>query len=537
MKRLIILPLLLLTLSLGATRVYVATTGNDGTGDGTSGNPYMTIATGIANASAGDTVFVKAGTYTISTAIAPPVAISLYTNEAVTLLAGSALDAMFMLSSASEGTNGNQTISGFTFDGNDSTGYRAIAVIARSNVKIHDNTFINWYRAAVRFTGRVSGDGEPTIYATGNEFCNNTVNDCARDVWSSTYYSAGGAVEISGQEGMLILDNYIDGGLRHGYGIKGVVNNGYHKGLKIYRNTVIMNTRYHTSSWNFAIELWSQRGGLEICDNVLRGGIDLGGYDTNDEGGYGYAAMILRNDIGHLSLPTGGSVVGIAVELGQHGGLIISRNRFHHVEIAIDCQTTSSDIVPGQEDIVIIYNLFHDLGLTSGAYSGKALSFNAEGAYTSTWSNITFVNNTVYNPTTTGHTVMDCEDSGNTFYDIRFQNNICKGFYNAVKWDAGTVDTLKIENNLTYNVTNLHNLTGATVTNSTIVDNITATNPLFKSNETFRLRPTSPAIDAGIDVGLTTDYWGHRIPQGSAPDIGAAEYGNYVLFYNGKQLY
>ena len=60
-------------------------------------------------------------------------------------------------------------------------------------------------------------------------------------------------------------------------------------------------------------------------------------------------------------------------------------------------------------------------------------------------------------------------------------------------------------------------------------------NPLFKSNETFRLRPTSPAIDAGISVGLTHDYWGHRIT--GTPDMGACEFGNYVLFYNGKQLY
>ena len=55
MKRLLIIPLLLLSLTLGATKVYVATTGNDATGDGTSGNPYLTIATGISHAFAGDT--------------------------------------------------------------------------------------------------------------------------------------------------------------------------------------------------------------------------------------------------------------------------------------------------------------------------------------------------------------------------------------------------------------------------------------------------------------------------------------------------
>ena len=39
----------------------------------------------------------------------------------------------------------------------------------------------------------------------------------------------------------------------------------------------------------------------------------------------------------------------------------------------------------------------------------------------------------------------------------------------------------------------------------------------------FKLKPSSPAKDAGVDVGLTTDYAGKTVPVGSAPDIGAYE--------------
>jgi hypothetical protein len=39
----------------------------------------------------------------------------------------------------------------------------------------------------------------------------------------------------------------------------------------------------------------------------------------------------------------------------------------------------------------------------------------------------------------------------------------------------------------------------------------------------FHLKPTSPAIDAGINVDIKKDYDGNAIPQGSAPDIGAFE--------------
>ena len=44
--------------------IYVATTGNDTTGDGSSGNPYASVAKGVSVATAGDTVTLADGTYT-----------------------------------------------------------------------------------------------------------------------------------------------------------------------------------------------------------------------------------------------------------------------------------------------------------------------------------------------------------------------------------------------------------------------------------------------------------------------------------------
>jgi hypothetical protein len=45
--------------------------------------------------------------------------------------------------------------------------------------------------------------------------------------------------------------------------------------------------------------------------------------------------------------------------------------------------------------------------------------------------------------------------------------------------------------------------------------------PLFLSASDFRLQAGSPAINAGVDVSLTTDYWGY--PVYGLPDIGAVE--------------
>jgi len=50
--------------------------------------------------------------------------------------------------------------------------------------------------------------------------------------------------------------------------------------------------------------------------------------------------------------------------------------------------------------------------------------------------------------------------------------------------------------------------------------------PLFLDtvNRNFHLKSKSPCIDAGVDVGLREDFNRIKVPQGSAPDIGAHEY-------------
>ena len=52
--------------------IFVATTGNDSTGDGSSGNPYLTVGKAFSVMAAGDVIRVKVGTYTITSALALP---------------------------------------------------------------------------------------------------------------------------------------------------------------------------------------------------------------------------------------------------------------------------------------------------------------------------------------------------------------------------------------------------------------------------------------------------------------------------------
>jgi len=61
------------------------------------------------------------------------------------------------------------------------------------------------------------------------------------------------------------------------------------------------------------------------------------------------------------------------------------------------------------------------------------------------------------------------------------------------------------------------------------------TDPMFidVNNLDFNLQNTSPAIDAGIAVGLTLDFAGNPIPVGNAPDIGAYEYQGSIICIKG----
>ena len=82
------------TWTANATNRYVATTGNDTTGNGTIGNPYKTITKGFSVAVAGDTIQVRGGTYRETVALVGksggagnPITLTSYTNE-VAILSG-----------------------------------------------------------------------------------------------------------------------------------------------------------------------------------------------------------------------------------------------------------------------------------------------------------------------------------------------------------------------------------------------------------------------------------------------------------------
>jgi len=535
-KILIIITILLAGITVNAQKWYVATTGSDTHGKGTLTDPWAsvnhaadTVNTSIAAGFAGDTIFVQAGTYTVTDTIEVSTDVYLMGSGAGTVLkAGAALRGVLRYHSATEGTNGNQSISYITVDG-DNTANCLVEIYARSNVKIHNCRFLNAVKDGVMFFSTVDrAETLTTTYSENNEFYSNYVYNCSgfgaySGGWNTNHYGLG----LGGQKNMKIHHNSIiapnTGAVAYG-GCIGFTGWGKHCGTKIYNNTLHAMPRQSSSTatggWGFAIELWSQRGGIEIYDNDIKGSVDFGGYDTNDDEGYGYAIKIYDNNIKFDAISQW-TQWGILLEFGQQGGAYVYKNTIENVNIGVKLGYGAASLIKTTEDVHISYNKFLNIrkdGATPPYGYGVQIWSDAVG----TNKNLSILNNVFY----TGvsglfYSILQCNDVNTAFENINVINNITNYVTQPVRITTGTINTINIKNNIFYNGSTIY-LTGATVTNYTNSGNLTD-NPLFITPGTdFRLKANSPAINAGTNVSLTSDYDSNPIV--GIPDIGAFEY-------------
>ena len=136
---------------------------------------------------------------------------------------------------------------------------------------------------------------------------------------------------------------------------------------------------------------------------------------------------------------------------------------------------------------------------------------NAEfGLYIRDGKNISVYNNTFYNNRITALFVKEPTKGSEPVSHVTIKNNIFSG--GAHVRNKSTGQNIVLENNL-YNAG--PRLQGITDTKKRVDD------PRFVDSEAydFQLQKSSPAIDAGIQVGLPFT--------GSAPDLGAFEFGQF----------
>ena len=144
-------------------------------------------------------------------------------------------------------------------------------------------------------------------------------------------------------------------------------------------------------------------------------------------------------------------------------------------------------------------NIYNNVCYASDNGNTQLITFGANGGYAVT--NHNFKNNIVYNTgTNTTALVYVSDDSTATLdYNLYYRNSAG----NLIQIGASTYTQAQWANYLAaQSPQDAHSPTPA--------------DPLFISTSDFRLKGTSPAKNAGVDVSLTTDYAGKTVPFGAA---------------------
>lgn len=508
-----------------STTFYIDPSGVDTAGrNGSIGQEWATLAYACTRAvSVGDVIHVAAGTYTetMQSVLAEGVSI---TGVGITsiITTAAALNPIIYAASPIQNSPGNQSISSLAFDG-DNVAVMGIHVRARSNVIVHDCSFIDFTDNGLRFTGLVSGSGEPANYSRNNSAYNCTFTNCGSETFSDPYYFASAALGLSGQQDALVYNNNIDNSLgNYAYGINtnGI---GYNRGLIIHDNNILVSPKHVASNqWQFSIELWTCRGGVQIYNNTVSGGIDFGGVSTTDTYGYGFAVMLHDNNI-ELAALQASDHTGVIIESDISGGVYVFNNTIKNFSYGLTMNALSGP-TDTMSDIYIHYNLFIETTRSTADYTGRAIATGVGVSF----SNIYIYNNTHYTYSFKASAGFHFATAGAIFNNINIRNNIFNNAYNAIRFENNTINGAQFTNNLFYQHNGAITYVGVTQSGVVEANNILAQDPLFISGVNYHLQALSPCRDAGINVGLLTDYDGVAIL--GLPDIGAFEYIEYLVY-------
>jgi hypothetical protein len=323
------------------------------------------------------------------------------------------------------------------------------------------------------------------------------------------------------------IDNVTGG--RYAYGIKGLYGGGYHKGLKIYRCKIRTSIRdiAGEQSFGFNIELWTGVGGIEIYDNDFNGCIDMGGYGYWDAHSYGYAFKVYDNIIIQDTRPTYQGEAGLILEGGGKDGCYFYRNWVENFSTGLTLGTTAASLVQGCDDVDVWYNVFSNIGYTSGGAGAGVSGYNlTTGAVVN---GLRILNNVFHKVNNASGWGVNFEyPNANTWTNCQIRSNIIYNAHTPVQFRNQTINGMNVDNNIIYGHTRttIPDYTYSTVINNTFNNNQVGANPLFiKAGSDFRLQVGSPAIDAGIQLTIpyiTIDYASVTI--GNPLNIGVYEF-------------
>ncbi len=482
-----------------AATYYVDPAGTNSTGDGSQGKPWASLSYACSKAKLfGDTIVINPGAYTDSAQciLYPGVNIS-GAGKDRTVIKSNYSD-WYIRADSNPPVEGNQTISGFKIDGNNKTLAHGIWVTGRHHFTINNVDLVSIKTRAIQLQGYdywPNNDAQyfnppnpPPGHASGITISNVTITGC------SGSGTGGQSLFIQSIEDS-IFDNIV---IDESAGTGGLGNPfqswpGWMRRCTIRNSTFSVNPSLSMDA--ITSEMFNLEEGNEIYNN------------TYNEG---YISFV-------------GGVIGTgSFVLKFHDNRLINKAPLGYAhEIAVD-----------NLDFYNNYITTQSLGIWSSPY---------------VLTNIRIRNNIIYNTKGQGITIMNVPPSApgtvkQGINGLKIYNNVIDTSYQgstgiAVTMDGVTLTNLEIKNNVIMNETtgvylgpgvinpvvswnNFWNVTNKTTGNGNM-----SVNPQFiasgnRYDTYYTLSPGSPLIDAGTNVGLPF--------QGSAPDIGAFEFGNTI---------
>lgn len=521
MKKIFLIFFIICSLFVNAANTYVATTGNDVTGNGTIGNPWLTAKYGIEHTTAGDTCKFGIGTFNILAYIVPPIGVhidgvdSTQTIFNVTFTTSAALN---IYSSILE--DGDHYISDIRFQGNN-TAHSAISITRRSNVTVDRCSFHNFLSGGVyAFDGYDTYANSPAIDSI--DILNSQFVDCSRYLASGSF----GAIWHRGVSDYKILNTTVIANYLPGDSAGFLVKASRIKNVHINTCTLKLYNHDDGVKWAFAIEYNHVLGGIQIDSNDIQGVIDFSG-SMCYKGAYPYSLWIHHNTIGHTSLSARWHD-GIYLENYAENSsmdmsdVIIEDNIFNYLTRPIIFYKVTTGIQSQFKRITIQRNVASNIGRDAAGSNGWGITWGGSGGV---FRDIFIYNNVFVASTLATRTQLvgiNLPVRSSTVDNYKIINNTIIGFDNSPimtdgSYLTGTIDSLFIQNNDIYQNGNSNDPKwwGIIPTNIFSSNNIKV-DPLFISTSNYRLQPISPAINAGLNVGLPY--------LSTAPDIGAYEY-------------
>lgn len=430
-----------------------------------------------------------------------------------------------VLLSATENTNGNQSISKLKLDGG-LVATRGILIRARGNVLIEKVSIQRFFVNGVAMYANSNPYAQPTTRADGNVIRYSQIRNCGN---GHSDWQGGSLIDCYGQSNTQVVHNVLINIDRLDHNANILSRLDFCIGFQFEYNESYKNDIDGAEAWNFHIETWNIQGGAVFAHNNFHGGgiaIDLGGAD-NVKGNYTFSAKIYDNTFVRTTVGDESKGTHAAIHLEAHtncSDVFAYENYTKNFSYALLISDGTAGAASTKSRLYYFNNVAEDCQWQQTWAMPVVYIDNSESA-SSNWSDIYLINNTF-----TGK-------AGKNVYGI---------YVNCV----GTINGLVVKNNIFYNLSNsqgfLYSPNVGTRLNFTLANNLSylcgnsnnpnisgtipgysytnqiKQNPLFMGVANLQLQSISPARNTGQVITLPIIG---RLPYlENFPDIGGYEY-------------